>query len=101
MARGEPGWFRSSAQVDRGFCRDCGTPLFYRDKQSDDLGIMIGSVDEPSALPPERQDSIERRPEWLLQLACLPEKAGLATAQELAWAEAIRRSNRQHPDADP
>lgn len=98
MESGEPGWFRSSAQVERGFCRDCGTPLFYSDKQSADVGIMIGSTDNPSALPPERQDSIERRPEWLLELRLLPEKAGPSSAEECAWAEAIRHSNRQHPD---
>ena len=27
--RGTPAVFHSSAQVARGFCRDCGTPLFY------------------------------------------------------------------------
>ncbi|RYI08877.1 MAG: GFA family protein, partial [Acetobacteraceae bacterium] len=27
--RGEPSRFRSSDHVDRGFCSQCGTPLFY------------------------------------------------------------------------
>lgn len=28
--RGEPGIYRSSEVVERGFCRDCGTPLSFR-----------------------------------------------------------------------
>ncbi|NKF31225.1 GFA family protein, partial [Pseudomonas sp. BGM005] len=29
LTRGGPKWFRSSDLVRRGFCGDCGTPLFY------------------------------------------------------------------------
>ena len=29
IVRGQPAWYRSSDLVRRGFCRDCGTPLFY------------------------------------------------------------------------
>ena len=28
--KGEPGVFRSSELVERGFCHGCGTPLFFR-----------------------------------------------------------------------
>ena len=28
--KGTPGVFQSSEAVERGFCRDCGTPLFFR-----------------------------------------------------------------------
>ncbi|EPE99139.1 hypothetical protein RGCCGE502_06719 [Rhizobium grahamii CCGE 502] len=28
--RGEPSYFQSSINIERGFCKDCGTPMTYR-----------------------------------------------------------------------
>jgi hypothetical protein len=41
--KGTPGVFRSSAAAERGFCRDCGTPLFFRYVDKDRIGIIGGS----------------------------------------------------------
>ena len=48
---GEPATFRSSEQVDRGFCRDCGTPLFYRYLPGGHVSLNIGTFDDPDAEP--------------------------------------------------
>ena len=45
--RGEPGVFKSSEAVERGFCRDCGTPLSFRYVARDRISVSIGSLDEP------------------------------------------------------
>jgi hypothetical protein len=95
---GTPSWFRSSMHVQRGFCASCGTPLFYADDTSDTLGIMIGALDQPADFPPERQDGIEGRLNWVLSLSQLLEKGVTGVGDEAEWAEAIARSTMQHPD---
>ena len=47
-SRGEPGEFRSSAVVARGFCTDCGTPLYMKEDGYGLWEIAIGSLDKPS-----------------------------------------------------
>src|SRR5579875_1949166 len=44
--RGEPATFRSSEAVERGFCRDCGTPLTYHIPGRDRISVSIGSLDD-------------------------------------------------------
>ena len=41
---GQPGTFHSSELVERGFCRDCGTPLFFRYTVKDRISVSIGSL---------------------------------------------------------
>ena len=48
--RGTPATFRSSPIVHRGFCRDCGTPLFMQEAGDHSIDIAIGTLDDPSAL---------------------------------------------------
>jgi len=44
-------WYRSSANIDRGFCRACGSQLFYRPIDGEHFSIMMGVLDRPR--PPE------------------------------------------------
>lgn len=41
---GEPQWYRSSDQAERGFCPVCGSNLFWR--RPDHLSIFAGTLDE-------------------------------------------------------
>lgn len=59
--RGTPARFASSADVERGFCARCGTPLFFDPLKSQDIGLMIGALDRPMDVKPISQDSIESR----------------------------------------
>ncbi len=43
-------WFRSSDLADRGFCKACGSHLFWRPVGGDTLSIMAGSLDAPHPL---------------------------------------------------
>lgn len=52
VTRGEPTWFASSDPVRRGFCVQCGTPLFFDTRQSDGVAVTLGSLDDPSLVPP-------------------------------------------------
>ncbi len=98
--KGEPGRFQSSADVERGFCQKCGTPLFFDPLKSDDIGLMIGAFDHPQDIKPISQDSIESRVPWFSELINVHESG---TSEELDGPErvaAVAASNRQHPDHD-
>jgi hypothetical protein len=71
-ARGAPSFFRSSDKVERGFCRDCGTPLTYAFEATGRISVTINSLDDPEAMPPSKQYGIESRVSWLEHLDSLP-----------------------------
>jgi hypothetical protein len=43
-------WFRSSDKARRGFCRTCGSPLFFEFVESDWIGLMLGAFDGPTGV---------------------------------------------------
>jgi len=101
ITRGEPSWFRSSDLVRRGFCRNCGTPLFYDMPHESFLNIALGSLDDPEDVQPVYQSGIESRMLWFSHLPSLRQTetddgSEAAAARRLAVLE----SNRQHPDFD-
>ena len=98
--RGTPARFQSSGDVERGFCSGCGTPLFFDMVKSDDIGLMIGSLDQPRAIKPISQDSIESRMPWFHEIAVVQDSG---TSEELDGPKRVAEveaSNRQHPDHD-
>jgi hypothetical protein len=94
--RGTPGLFRSSSIVSRGFCRDCGTPLFMREDGDENIEIAIGTLDNPSDIPPlSRQSAVESRLPWFNTMHELPEERmkDYRTPEDL-----IKLKSFQHPD---
>ena len=59
--RGTPSIFKSSEFVERGFCADCGTPLFFKHAKNRHVSISIGSFDHPDNIPLEFQLGMESR----------------------------------------
>lgn len=43
-------WYRSSETASRGFCKDCGSSLFWRRHGDDLVSIMAGTLDPPTGL---------------------------------------------------
>lgn len=43
-------WYRASPDAERGFCSICGSHLFWKQSNEDNMGILAASVDEPSGL---------------------------------------------------
>jgi hypothetical protein len=41
-------WYQSSEEVRRGFCRTCGSPMFFDKAGRDWIGLMMGSFDGPT-----------------------------------------------------
>jgi hypothetical protein len=99
LTRGTLAVFMSSDQAERGFCRDCGTPLTFRYVGRVRVAFTLGSLDHPEKVKPEQQIGIESRLPWFADLCGLP---GEKTTEEdkPETAAAIARSNHQHPDHD-
>ncbi|MEZ0170215.1 GFA family protein [Microvirga sp. TS319] len=95
--KGRPGIFRSSEAVERGFCRDCGTPLTYSYLENDRISVSIGSLDEPGRVTPEFQYGIESRIAAFEHLHSLP---GQRTEDYASPEELEKMASRQHPDHD-
>jgi hypothetical protein len=43
-------WYASSPEAERGFCRRCGSNLFWRRIGTNSTSIWAGSIDGPSGL---------------------------------------------------
>jgi hypothetical protein len=99
LTRGALATFMSSDKAQRGFCRDCGTPLTFHYVGRERIAVSIGSLDEPAKVPPAQQFGIESRMPWFSALAALP---GDKTTEEddPGLAAAIATTNHQHPDHD-
>ena len=96
ITRGEPGWFYSSDPVRRGFCANCGTPLFFDPVDSEGMSFTLGSLDDPAALPPEMNDGEANRVPFFHGLCSLTSKE--VDRDDLS--PVIDASNHQHPDHD-
>jgi hypothetical protein len=42
------GWYRSSEKVKRGFCKTCGSPLFWDAAGRNNLSISMGAFEQPT-----------------------------------------------------
>ncbi|WP_421723099.1 GFA family protein [Bauldia sp.] len=97
VTRGQIAIFKSSDLAERGFCRDCGTPLTYDYVAADQINVSIGSLDDPSIARPVIQYGLEGRLPWVGDLDGLP---GMTTENEDFPHEKIAQTNHQHPDHD-
>jgi hypothetical protein len=95
--RGTPLAFRSSSLVERHFCPCCGTPLTYNFIDSPNISVTIGSLDDPEAVHPELQYSVERTLSWFSSIAGLP---GKRTEEFITPDLSPRFVSYQHPDHD-
>jgi hypothetical protein len=91
--RGEPSYFQSSINIERGFCRDCGTPMIYRHPGG--LELAIGTFDDRSDLAPQVQVNYGARNPWVETIFDQPV---LTDPDFYARQEAI--ISFQHPDHD-
>ena len=95
--RGVPGFFRSSSVVERGFCRDCGTPLSFAYDHSDRIAVSIGSLDDPAAVTPGNQFGMEAMLPAVALLHALP---GSRTEDDVPAEMMAKLKSRQQPDRD-
>ena len=102
ITQGEPSWFTSSEIAERGFCAQCGSPLFMRYSVSEWRGwiaVAVASHDRPEEIPAERHFGIESEMSWLHDSDKLPRStypegfmANVAVDGNAAYATLPRRS---------
>jgi hypothetical protein len=56
------GRYRSSDWAERGFCKQCGSSLFYRMIEEDRYMMAVGSFDDQSGFELARQVFIDQKP---------------------------------------
>lgn len=83
--------------MQRGFCRDCGTPLTFAYDHSKHIAVSIGSLDHPERVTPEQQYGIEAR---LPAFEHLHELQGSRTEDDIPADMMLKLKSRQHPDRD-
>ncbi len=98
--RGERGLFASSNLSNRGFCRDCGTPLTLETEMDGTLvhEVAIGSLDDPAAVPIEYHANTSDRLDFVMHLDHIPDQDGQREEENSTWNARI--VNHQHPDHD-
>jgi hypothetical protein len=58
------GVYQSSEWAERGFCKKCGSHLFYKLKQNNQYYIPVGIFDNSEGLVFEHQVFIDEKPEY-------------------------------------
>jgi uncharacterized glyoxalase superfamily protein PhnB len=66
LLSGNPAAYRSSAQVQRGFCGKCGTQLTYaHDSAPQTIELTTASLDQPSAIEPTKEIWLSEKLPWV------------------------------------
>ena len=73
VTKGEVATYQSSNVAERGFCRDCGTPLTFAFHERDRMEVTTGSLDDPNGAPITEHFGVESRVSWLKLCDGLPE----------------------------
>ena len=73
--KGAPAVYESSSVAERGFCRDCGTPLTFVYKGEPYVSVTLGSLDDPELVPINGHTGIQGRVSWLKLCDGLRERA--------------------------
>jgi hypothetical protein len=66
ILRGRPVEYRSSANVQRTFCGECGTALTYmHSNEPEFIDVTTCSLDEPDAFPPTHHSWLSHDVAWV------------------------------------
>jgi hypothetical protein len=79
--------FRSSNKAVRGFCGTCGSPLFMKYNDRNDIALYVGAFDDPQAFVPTHHCGVEGRLVWVDIAASLPCEPGERTTLVQALAD--------------
>ena len=71
-------WFRSSPEVRRGFCGDCGSNLFW-DAGGEEIGLNVGCLDQPTGLTLGKHIFVEEKADYYEIEDGLPRYVGYDT----------------------
>ena len=72
-------WFRASPDAERGFCSTCGSHLFWRSLNDDEMAILAATIDEPSGLRMSGHIFVDDKGDYYEITDGLPQFAGYDT----------------------
>ncbi len=84
---------RSSDWAERSFCSKCGSNLYYRMLDSDELQVAAGLLDDQSGLRLTRQFFIDRQPPYYT----LADETENMTSSEIYAAFAAQTAQQKEP----
>lgn len=87
FTRGEPKWWEGEL-ANRGFCRECGSPIAFQYKGASHITIWVGSLDDPESFRPEAHWGVESRLPWVQIHSELPD---VVTKEYPSYTEAKDR----------
>ena len=58
------GRYQSSDWAERGFCRSCGSSLFYRLRGSGEYFMAVGAFDDPSRFTLDTEVFVDEKPDF-------------------------------------
>ena len=87
--RGERALFKSSNISQRGYCRDCGTPLSLENFDDDQIEIATGTLDDPELAPPSLQINKRYACSFTDNIGALPEPDASTIAENDAWNDKV------------
>ena len=68
-------WYVSSDIADRGFCKVCGSSIFYRPNHGRHISIMAGTLDRPTGLDAKNHIFVEEASDYYTIGDGLPQHA--------------------------
>jgi hypothetical protein len=68
-------WFRASDTARRGFCRSCGSFLFWQHNDEDTISISMGAFDTPTGLQLARHIFVADKGDYYDITDDLPQRA--------------------------
>lgn len=72
-------WFRSSSFAQRGFCRNCGSSLFWKRDGSPEISVAAGTLSSPTGLKTVLQIYTDHRGDYYDLDPDLPSRPGTDT----------------------
>ena len=69
-------WYDSSGVARRGFCRHCGSGLFWHRKGAPRMAITAGSLDQPTGLKVVKHIFVDDKADYLEITDGLPQLTG-------------------------
>ena len=74
-------WYRSSPAAERGFCKHCGSSLFWRPDHGAHISIMCGTLDVPTGLTACEHIHVDSTSDYYTIDDGLPRFAGDSTSE--------------------
>lgn len=74
-------WYKTSDVARRGFCRECGSGLFWEPFDQDATGIIAGTLDGPTTLKTMGHIFVAEKPDFYEIADDLPQFEGSSKGQ--------------------